>query len=104
MSINPTSKPKTKRERQIRRALALSQRNQPPGFRPRRKARRLAARLGIVLDGSPEQIEMVRKQSEFSRSALEKKSVGELREICTAKGIKTTTKIRKAGLIDLIVG
>lgn len=101
------SSKQSKRERQTRRALALSQRNQRAGA-PRRKARRLAARLGIVLDGSPEQIAMVRQQNEFSKSALEKKSVGELREICAAKGIKTTTKIRtkirKAGLIEMIVG
>lgn len=88
------NKPANKKERQARRALALSQRNNPPGFRPRRKARRAAARLGTVEHPF---------KSAHTRSELEGMKVADLQNICTSAGIKFTTKDRKAALIDKLV-
>jgi hypothetical protein len=89
------NKPKSKRERQIRRALAISQRNQPPGFRPRRKARRLAARLG--------ETEMTKTLGKMTENELNKKTVAELRTICTDNNIKFLSKDRKSDLITKLV-
>lgn len=88
------NKPKNKRERQVRRALELSKRNQPAGFKPRRKARRLAARLGEVETPF---------KSDITEAELQKMKVGDLRNICTSAGIKFTTKDRKADLINKLV-
>lgn len=86
----------TKRERNQRKALERSLRNQPPGFKPRRKVRRLAAKAGVEIEGG--------KVQELTREQLERKTVDELREICAKKGIAYTTKIRKPGLIEMIAG
>lgn len=86
------TKPATKKERRMKKALEISLRNQPPGFKPRRKARRLQARLGMV------------EAPKFSREELQKKNVSELRTICAENGVAFTTRLRKDDLIDRILG
>ena len=90
------TKPATKRERNIRKALARSLRNQPPGFKPRRNARRLAAKAGVEIDAGG--------VVELTRAQLERKTVAELQEICDSKGIKYLKKQRKGDLIEMIAG
>lgn len=42
-------------------------------------------------------------RSALIREVLEQTSVGDLRNLCSSAGIRTTTKMRKAELIDLLV-
>lgn len=72
-------KPTTKHERNAAKALARSKRNSP---RPKPKEKR---------------------QRRLPHQWNEHSTVPNLREACAKRGIKTTTKMRKAELIDLLV-
>jgi hypothetical protein len=87
------------RERNAKKALERSLRNQPPGFKPRRRQKRLAAIAGVSLDGGK-----VGNTPVLTRSALERMNKGELQKVCEDRKIKFTTRQKKADLIEMIAG
>lgn len=108
-------KVKTTRERQAERALKLSLRNNPPK-RPNAQLKRRQRRLAARLANKP-WVSLVKAAQDATgalvglggtvievRAGYEKMNRDELRALCAEADIKTTTKMKKADLIDLLVG
>lgn len=90
MQTTKENKPKSQKERRALVALNRSLRNSGPmvpNSKMKRRAQRAAARKSFV-----------------TRAELETKNVDELRAICAEMHIKTTTKLRKRELIEMLIG
>ncbi len=119
-------KPKNKKERNAAKALARSKRNSPSPQREDAKLRlartrklsrqqhrtlqrALQAGQTVIIDeivDIPEEklVDITDMVMKVSRLKAEKMTVKELRETATKLGIKTTTKMKKSEIIDLIIG
>lgn len=103
---------KTSKERQAERALKISLRNNPPktaNAQMRRRDRRAAARLGMEPADALRKFgnaaaETATAMKSLARTSLQKMTVAELRDLCKAQNITTTTKTKKADLVDLLAG